>query len=139
VRLGPGVQVVWNMDGKDKRLWIEERVAAPLCQSPGVVEVADLVIGEKAMVLKNVGSQYYMEVANFTKNNTLPTFSLIFNEFKNEGFLFNTTWQWKVGTRRVCASIVWDLPTLVMFDLKVPTTIYAKKKKGIHEASRFFN
>jgi hypothetical protein len=69
------------------------------------VDASDLVTCEKAVVLKNVGSQYTVEVADFTKGNLLPTFSLIFTEFKSEGFLFNM-WQWEVGTWREHASSV---------------------------------
>ena len=32
----------------------------------------------------------------------METFSLIFIEFKSEGFLFHTTWQWEVGTWQEC-------------------------------------
>jgi hypothetical protein len=42
---------------KIRRLREEESVLAPLCQSRGIVEASDLVIGEKAVVLKNVGSR----------------------------------------------------------------------------------
>jgi hypothetical protein len=34
------------------------------------VEAKDLVMGEKATVLKNVGPRYNVEVADFTKGNT---------------------------------------------------------------------
>jgi hypothetical protein len=83
---------------KIKRFRSEEKVVAPLCHSRGVVEAKDLVMGEKVVVLKNAGPHYNMEVVDFTKGNMLPTFSLIFTKFENEGFLFHTTWQWKVGT-----------------------------------------
>jgi hypothetical protein len=49
-----------------------------------VVEAEDLVMGQKAVVLKNVKSRYNVEVADFTKGDTLPTFSLIFTEFESE-------------------------------------------------------
>jgi hypothetical protein len=103
-----------------------------------VVETKDLVTGEKAIVLKNAGSRYNMEVADFTEGNTLPTFSPIFTEFESEGFLFHTTWQWEVNTWRELASSVWDVLTLEMLDWEVPATIYAKEKKGTHEAWKFF-
>jgi hypothetical protein len=57
-----------------------------------------------------------VEVADFTKGNLLPTFSLIFTEFEREGFLFHTTWQWEVGTWRERASSMWDSLTLEMLD-----------------------
>jgi hypothetical protein len=38
-----------------------------------------------------------MEVADFTRGNSLPIFFLIFTEFENKGFLFHTTWQWEGG------------------------------------------
>jgi hypothetical protein len=79
-----------------------------------------------------------VEVADFTKGNLLPTFSLIFTEFKSEGFLIHTTWQWEVGTWKRCASSVWDSLTLEMLDWEVPSTIYAEERKGIHGAWRFF-
>jgi hypothetical protein len=60
-----------------------------------VVEAMDLVTGDKAIVLRNASSWYQVEVEDFTTGNTLPTFSLIFTEFENEGFLFHTTWQWE--------------------------------------------
>jgi hypothetical protein len=51
-----------------------------------------LVTGDKAVVLRNSGLQYQVEVEDFTTGNNLPTFSLIFTEFESEGFLFHTTW-----------------------------------------------
>jgi hypothetical protein len=75
-----------------RRLREEESILIPLCRSRGIVEASDLVTGEKAEVLKNIGSQYTVEIADFTKGNLLPTFSLIFTEFESEGFLFQTTW-----------------------------------------------
>jgi hypothetical protein len=77
---------------KIRRLQEKESVLTPLCRSRGIVKASDLVIGEKAVVLKNIGSRYIVEVADFTKGNLLPTFSLIFTEFESEGFLFQTTW-----------------------------------------------
>jgi hypothetical protein len=102
-----------------------------------VVEAEDLVTGDKAVVLRIVGSRYQVEVEDFTTGNTLPTFFLIFTEFES-GFLFHTTWQWEVGTWRERASSVWDMLTLEMLDWEVPSTIYAKERKGTHEAWRFF-
>jgi hypothetical protein len=90
------------------------------------VEAKDLVPGDKAVVLRNVGSRYQVEVEDFTIGNTLSTFSLIFTEFENEGFFFHTTWQWEVGMWRECASSVWDILILEMLDWEVPSTIYAK-------------
>ena len=110
---------------------------APLCKSRGMVDAKDLVIGEKTVVLKNAGTWYNVEVSDFTKGNTLPTFSLIFIEFKSEGFLFHTTWQWEVGTWQECASSVWDKLTTELLDWEVSTTIYAIEKKGTHEAWKF--
>jgi hypothetical protein len=123
---------------KIRRLREEESVLAPLCRSRGIVEASDLVTGEKAVVLKNVGSRYIVEVADFTKGNLLPTFSLIFTEFESKGFLFHTMWQWEVGTWRERASSVWDSLTLEMLDWEVPSTIYAEEWKGTHEAWQFF-
>jgi hypothetical protein len=77
---------------KIRKLRVEEGIPSPLCRSRGVVEVPDLVTREKAVVLRNVGSRYNVEVADFTKGNSLPIFSLIFTEFESEGFLFHTTW-----------------------------------------------
>jgi hypothetical protein len=72
-----------------------------------MVEVADLVMGEKIVILKNARSQYNVEVADFTNGNMLPTFSFILTEFKNKGFQFHITWQWIVGTWRERAFSVW--------------------------------
>jgi hypothetical protein len=69
----------------------EEGIPTPLYRSRGVVEAPNLVTREKAVVLKNAGSRYNVEVADFTRGNSLPIFSLIFTEFENEGFLFDTT------------------------------------------------
>jgi hemin uptake protein HemP len=119
---------------KIRELRKETGVAATLCRAQGVVEAKDLVTGDKAIVLWNAGSRYQVEVEDFTTSNTLPTFSLIFTEFKSEGFLFHTTWQWEVGTWRERASSVWDMLILEMLDWEVPSTIYAKERKGTHEA-----
>lgn len=73
-------------------------------------------MGDKVVVLKNVGSRYTIEVPDFTEGNTLPTFSFIFTEFESEGFLFHTVWQWEVGTWRERASSVWDSLTLEPLD-----------------------
>jgi hypothetical protein len=83
---------------KIKKLWAEEGIPTALCRSQGVVEAPDLVTREKAVVLKNAGTRYNVEVADFTKGNSLPIFSLIFTEFESEGFLFHTAWQWEGGT-----------------------------------------
>jgi hypothetical protein len=123
---------------KIRKLRAEEGIPTPLCRSQGVVETIDLVTREKAVVLRNTGSRYNVEIADFTKGNSLPIFSLIFTEFESEGFLFHTTWQWEGGVWRERASSVWDSLTLEMLDWEVPTTIYAEKRKGTHEAWRFF-
>jgi hemin uptake protein HemP len=103
------------------RLRKETRVAATLCRTQGVVEAKDLVTGDKAVVLRNEGLRYQVEVEDFTTGNTLSTFSLIFTEFESEGFLFHTTWQWEVGMWRERASSVWDMLTLKMLDWEVPS------------------
>jgi hypothetical protein len=77
---------------KIKKLRAEEGIPTPLYRSWRVVEAPDLVTREKAVVLRNAGSRYNMEVADFTRGNLLPIFSLIFTEFESEGFLFHTTW-----------------------------------------------
>jgi hypothetical protein len=123
---------------KIRKLRADEGIPTPLCRSRGVVEAPDLVTREKAVVLRNAGSRYNVEVANFTGGNLLPIFSLIFTEFESEGFLFHTTWQWEGGAWRERASSVWDSLTLEMLDWGVPTTIYAEERKGTHEAWRFF-
>jgi hypothetical protein len=123
---------------KIRELRKETGVTATLCRARGVVDAKDLVTGNKAVVLRNVGSRYQIEVEDFTTGNTLPAFSLIFTEFESEGFFFHTTWQWEVGTWRERASSVWDMLTLEMLDWEVPSTIYAKERKGTHEAWRFF-
>jgi hypothetical protein len=92
---------------KIRELRRETGVATTLCRARGVVEAKDLVTGDKAVVLRNAGSRYQVEVEDFTTGNTLPTFSLIFIEFESEGFLFHTTWQWEVGTWWEHASSVW--------------------------------
>jgi hypothetical protein len=122
---------------KIRELRRKTRVAATLYRARGVVEAKDLVTRDKAIVLRNAGSQYQVEVEDFTIGNTLPTFSLIFIEFESEGFFFHTTWQWEVGTWRECASSMWDVLTLEMLDWEVPS-IYAKERKGTHEAWKFF-
>jgi hypothetical protein len=123
---------------KIRKLRAEEGILTPLCRSRGVVAAPDLVTREKAVVLRNAGSRYNVEVVDFTKGNSLPIFSLIFTEFESEGFLFHTTWQWEGGAWRERASSVWDSLTLEMLDWEVPATIYAKERKGIHEAWWFF-
>jgi hypothetical protein len=123
---------------KIRKLRVEEGIPTPLCRSRGVVEAPDLVVREKAVVLRNASSQYNVEVADFTRGNSLPIFSLIFTEFESEGFLFHTTWQWEGGAWRERASSVWDSLTLEMLDWEVPATIYVKERKGTHEAWRFF-
>jgi hypothetical protein len=82
---------------KIRKLRAEERIPIPLCRSRGVMEAPDLVTRKKAVVLRNAGSRYNVEVADFTKDNLLPIFSFIFTEFESEGFLFHTTWQWEGG------------------------------------------
>jgi hypothetical protein len=123
---------------KIRRLQTEEHVAAPLCHSRRVVDAEDLVINGKAVVLKNAGSRYNIEIVDFTKGNILPTFSLVFTEFESQGFLFHSTWQWENGTWRERASSVWDILTLELLDWEVPSIIYAKEKKGTHEAWKLF-
>jgi hypothetical protein len=123
---------------KIRELRKETGVATTLCRARGVVEAKDLVTGDKAVVLRNASSRYQVEVEDFTTSNTLPTFSLIFTEFESEGFLFHTTWQWEVGMWRERASSVWDMLTLEMLDWEVLSTIYAKERKGSHEAWRIF-
>jgi hypothetical protein len=78
---------------KIRELRKETGVTATLCRAQGVVEAKDLVTGDKAVVLRNASSRYQVEVEDFTTGNTLPAFSLIFTEFKSEGFFFHTTWQ----------------------------------------------
>jgi hypothetical protein len=126
-----------TLDGpkKIRKLRAKEGTPTPMCRSQGVVEAPDLVTREKAVVLRNIGSQYNMEV---TRGNSLPIFSLIFTEFESEGFLFHTMWQWEGGAWRERASIVSNSLTLEMFDWEVPATIYAEERKGTHEAWRFF-
>jgi hypothetical protein len=123
---------------KIRKLRVEEGIPTPLCRSRGVVEAPDLVVRKKAVVLRNAGSRYNVEVADFTRGNLLSIFSLIFTEFESEGFLFHTTWQWEGGAWRERASSVWDSLTLEMLDWEVPATIYAEERKGTHEAWRFF-
>jgi hypothetical protein len=123
---------------KIRELQKETGVTATLYRTRGVVEAKDLVTRDKAVVLRNASSRYQVEVEDFTTGNTLPAFSLIFTEFESEGFFFHTTWQWEVGTWRERASSVWDMLTLEMLDWEVPSTIYAKERKGTHEAWRFF-
>jgi hypothetical protein len=123
---------------KIRKLRVEEGITTPLCRSQGVVEALDLVTSEKAVVLRNAGSRYNVEVVDFTKGNSLSIFSLIFTEFESEGFLFHTTWQWEGGSWRERASSIWDSLTLEMLDWKVPAKIYAEERKGTHEAWRFF-
>jgi hypothetical protein len=108
---------------KIRELRKEIGIAATLCRARGVVEAKDLVTGDKAVVLRDAGSRYQVEVEDFTTGNTLPAFSLIFTEFESEGFIFHITWQWEVGTWRGRASSVWDALTLELLDWKVPATI----------------
>jgi hypothetical protein len=63
------------------------------------VEAPDLVTREKAVVLRNVGSRYNVEVADFTRGNSLPIFSLIFIEFESEGFCSTPRGSGKVESR----------------------------------------
>jgi hypothetical protein len=118
---------------KIRELRKETGIAATLCRTRGVVEAKDLVTGDKAVVLRNAGSRYQVEVEDFTTGNTLPMFSLIFTKFESEGFLFHTTWQWKVGTWRERVSSVWDALTLELLDWEVLATIYAEENKGTHK------
>jgi hypothetical protein len=76
---------------KIKKLRAKEDIPTPLYRSRGVVEAPDLVTRKKVVVLKNIGSRYNVEVADFTRGNSLPIFSLIFTEFESKGFLFHTT------------------------------------------------
>jgi hypothetical protein len=122
----PGTKVLsensvkyWIVLGGPRKIWELRRetgVATTLCRAQGVVEAKDLVTGDKAVVLQNVGSRYQVEVEDFTTSNTLPMFFLIFTNFESEGFFFNTTWQWEVGTWRERASSVWDVLTLELLD-----------------------
>jgi hypothetical protein len=123
---------------KIRELRRERGVAATLCRARGVVEAKDLVPRDKAVVLRNAGSRYQVEVEDFTTGNTLSTFSLIFTEFEGEGFLFHTTWQWEVGTWRERASSVWDAFTLELLDWEVLATIYVEEKKRTHEMWKLF-
>jgi hypothetical protein len=123
---------------KIRKLRAEEGIPTPLCRSWGVVEEPNLVTREKAVVLRNASSQYNVEVADFTRGNSLPIFSLIFTEFESESFLFHTTWQWEGGAKREHASSMWDSLTLEMLNWEVPATIYAEERKGIHKAWWFF-
>jgi hypothetical protein len=123
---------------KIRKLRAEEGISTPLCRSRGVVETSDLVVREKAVVLRNASSRYSVEVVDFTRGNSLPIFSLIFTEFESEGFLFHTTWQWEGGIWKERASSVWDSLTLEMLDWEVPATIYTEERKGTHEAWQFF-
>jgi hypothetical protein len=91
---------------KIRKLRAEEGIPTPLCRSQGVVEAPDLVTRKKAVVLRNAGSRYNVEVVDFTRGNSLPIFSLIFTEFESEGFLFHTMWQWEGGAWRERASSV---------------------------------
>jgi hypothetical protein len=144
----PGTKVLgeesvryWTILGgprKIRKLRAEEGIPTPLCRSQGVVEIPDLVTREKAVVLRNAGSRYNVEVVDFNRGNSLPIFSLIFIEFESEGFLFHTTWQWEGGSWRECASSVWDSLTLEMLDWEAPATIYAEERKGTHEAWQCF-
>jgi hypothetical protein len=102
------------------------------------VEAPDLVTREKAVVLRNAGSRYNVEVVDFIRGNSLPIFSLIFIEFESEGFLFHTTWQWEGGAWRERASSVWHSLTLEMLDWEVLAIIYVEERKGTHEAWQFF-
>jgi hypothetical protein len=123
---------------KIRKFRAEEGIPTLVCRSRGVVEALELVTREKAVVLRNAGSWYNVEVVDFTRGNSLPIFSLIFTEFESEGFLFHTTWTWEGGAWRERASNMWDSLTLEMLDWEVPATIYAEEQKGIHEAWRFF-
>jgi hypothetical protein len=123
---------------KIRELRKETGVAATLCRARGVVEAKDLVTGDKAVVLRNAGLRYQVEVEDFTIGNTLPAVSLIFTEFESEGFLFHTTWQWEVGTWRERASSVWDALTLELLDWEVSATIYTEEKKRTHETWKLF-
>jgi hypothetical protein len=144
----PGTKVLgeesvryWTILGgprKIRKLRAEEGIPTPLCRSRGVVEASDLVVREKAVVLRNAGSRYNVEVADFIRGNSLPIFFFIFTEFESEGFLFHTTWQWEGGIWRERASSMWDSLILEMLDWEVPATIYVEKRKGTHEAWRFF-
>jgi hypothetical protein len=116
---------------KIRKLRAEEGIPTSLCRSRGIVEAPNLVTREKAVVLRNAGSRYNVEVADFTKGNSLPIFSLIFTEFESEGFLFHTTWQWEGGVWRECASNVWDSLTLEMLDWEVPATIMLKSRRAL--------
>jgi hypothetical protein len=101
---------------KIRKLRAEEGIPIPLDRSQGVVEVPDLVTREKAVLLRNAGSRYNVEVADFTRGNSLPIFSLIFTKYESKGFLFHTTWQWEGGAWRERASSVWDSLILEMLD-----------------------
>jgi hypothetical protein len=59
---------------KIRELQRDTEVAATICRARGVVEAKDLVTRDKAVVLRNAGSQYQVEVEDFTTGNTLFTF-----------------------------------------------------------------
>jgi hypothetical protein len=66
----------WTILGgprKIKKLQVEEGIPTPLCRSREVVEAPDLVTREKAVVLRNAGSRYNVEVVDFTIGNSLPS------------------------------------------------------------------
>ena len=77
---------------KIRKLRAKEGIPTLLCRSRGVIQEPDLVVREKAVLLRNASSRYNVDVADFTRGNSLPIFSLIFMEFESEGFLFHTTW-----------------------------------------------
>jgi hypothetical protein len=73
---------------KIRKLRAEEGILTPLCRSRGVVEALALVTREKAVVLRNAGSRYNVEVADFTKGNSLPIFSSFSLSLRVKAFCF---------------------------------------------------
>ena len=49
--------------------------------------------------MRNAGFRYNVEVADFTRSNSLPIFSLIFTEFESKGFLSTPHGSGKVDPR----------------------------------------
>ena len=96
----PGTKVLsvesvkyWTIIGgfcKIRALWAKEDIHAPLCRTRGEVYIEDLVVDNRAVVLKNLGSRYAVEVEDFCGNNKLSTFTLIFTKFESKGFFFTT-------------------------------------------------
>lgn len=140
--LGPKAIKFWTQQRgvrliRDLRLEVPV-IGAPLSRARGRVEEGNLVIPQVAVVLKNEGQRREVVRHPFEGAIQLPTFSLIFTEFRAGEYVFHTTWQWEQGWWLERASSVWDSLTLRLLGTEIPATIYCEAVEGTHEAWQLY-